>query len=175
MCRGERPGKLVPARGTSGDKPELLSEINAAELNAQLKTRSSASANTWIEKCGGLDPKPRSWDPAPGETFPSHPGSVGKAAGLSRCFSTRLLLSRGLGWHHQVEDTSVASSTSCFFNIGKGGLIGGVVSFLNPTTEEKKDPITIFSHFCALFWGQTQGLSLLSTAQQDNFYCKFTA
>lgn len=54
-----QPGKLAPARRRNGDKSELLSEINATELNAELKMGSSASTNTWIEKCGGLDPKPR--------------------------------------------------------------------------------------------------------------------
>lgn len=37
-------GKLVPARGRSGDKSEWLSGINAGELNAKLKVRSSAQA-----------------------------------------------------------------------------------------------------------------------------------
>lgn len=105
----------MPARGRNGDKSELLSEINATELNTELKMRSGASTNTWIEKCDGLDPKPRGWDAVPGETLPSQPGSAARAAGLSRCFSTQLRVSRGLSWHHQVEDASIASSTSCFF------------------------------------------------------------
>lgn len=49
-------GKLVPARGTSGDKSEWLSGMEARELNAKLKVRSSASTSTWVEKFGGLDP-----------------------------------------------------------------------------------------------------------------------
>lgn len=57
-CRGKRPGALLPARGRNGDKAELLSEGDATGLNAELKRRSSASRNTWTEKCGGLDPKP---------------------------------------------------------------------------------------------------------------------
>lgn len=43
-------GKLLPARGTSGDKSEWLSGINAREINAKLKVRSYASTSTWIQK-----------------------------------------------------------------------------------------------------------------------------
>lgn len=49
-------GILMPARGTSGDKSEWLSGMDARELNAKLKVRSSASTSTWVEKFGGLDP-----------------------------------------------------------------------------------------------------------------------
>lgn len=128
---GKRPGALLPARGRNGDKAELLSEVNATGLNAELKRRSSASRNTWIEKCGGLDPKPRGWDPAPREMFPSHSVSAGRAPGVSKCFHMAAWFP-GFGLASQVEDDSFASSTSCFFSY-RQRLIGKVMSFVNPT------------------------------------------
>lgn len=104
--------------------------------------RSSGSTNTWIENRGGLDPKRRGWDSAPGETLPSHSGSAGRAVGLSRCFCPQLRspcvvlgVSAGIIKQKMLPSPLLPHAFSV---VGKGGLIGGVVSFINPNTEEER-------------------------------------
>lgn len=65
--------KLVPSRGTSGDKSEWLSGVNARELKAKLKVRSCASTSTWMEEFGGLDPNSQ------GLGFSTRRGQLGSA------------------------------------------------------------------------------------------------
>lgn len=118
----------------SGDKSEWLSGINARELNAKLKVRSSASTSTWIEKFGGLDPNSQGLGFSTRRDIPIPLWHCWEGSWALQMFPHMPVWFLGF----KAENPSNASCTSYFSIMGKGGLRKVVVAFIDPTMEGEK-------------------------------------